>query len=335
MDKVTLVWAANDDQPLKVISVKKIFIYVLLGGTVFSLLSMVVGLGIVYYYHVKINAYSAHNKALQQELEKNKIKFSQAQSIFQTEVSRLTSRLNEKQQTVQELEHKLANSRNQLQDILDMENKVRIFLGLDPVQHFEGNQTHQGGFGLGDNSSNSSFNDFEEFANATYHIPQDVLRDSLNQLVDYLEKKQNKLNRIPSILPVNATGVWLSCPYGWRINPFTGNKEFHAAIDIAGPWKSPIIAPADGVVVKVAKSRVLGNYLRIDHGNGFQTLYGHLYKVLVKKGQKVKRKQLIALMGNTGHSTGTHVHYKIIKNGKVVNPKYYLFDVKEHSLALR
>lgn len=158
----------------------------------------------------------------------------------------------------------------------------------------------------------------------------------MEQLVDYLEKKDTKKIKTHAIYPpVKGDHFWISCGFGWRINPFTQQREFHGAIDIAGEWKTPIVAPADGVVIKVGKNSILGNYVRIRHTPHIVTLYGHLYKAIVKKGDRVKRWDVIGYMGNTGRSTGTHVHYKVEVDGKPVNPKYYIYDRRLKSLALR
>ncbi len=97
-------------------------------------------------------------------------------------------------------------------------------------------------------------------------------------------------------------------------------------MDIANRHGSKVVAPADGIVVKVARERILGKTLTIKHGYGTKTIYGHLSKVLVRVGQKVKRGQKIAKIGNTGRSTGPHLHYAVKVNGVLVNPSKYILN---------
>jgi biotin carboxyl carrier protein len=146
---------------------------------------------------------------------------------------------------------------------------------------------------------------------------------SLEELVSALEGKHHYLASSPSIWPAKG---WLTSRYGYRISPFTGKKQFHAGIDIAGAYGTDVVAPADGTVVFAGKRGPLGNCLIIDHGYGVRTEYGHTKEILVKRGDKVERGEKIALMGNTGRSTGPHLHYVVEINGKTRNPLDYIFD---------
>ena len=104
-------------------------------------------------------------------------------------------------------------------------------------------------------------------------------------------------------------------------------------MDISAEWRTPIIATADGKVVKAGKDRFLGKYVRIRHSRQFSTLYAHLNKAAVKKGARVKRGEMIGYMGNSGRSTGTHVHYSVIKDDAYVNPIDYIWDRFGNSLV--
>jgi murein DD-endopeptidase MepM/ murein hydrolase activator NlpD len=146
---------------------------------------------------------------------------------------------------------------------------------------------------------------------------------SLEELVAALEGKHKHLASSPSIWPAKG---WLTSRYGYRISPFTGRRQFHAGLDIAGARGTEIVAPAHGRVVFAGKRGPLGNSLIIDHGYGIRTQYGHTEKILVKKGQEVERGDKIALMGNTGRSTGPHLHYVVQVDGKTRNPLDYIFD---------
>jgi len=113
---------------------------------------------------------------------------------------------------------------------------------------------------------------------------------------------------------------WLSSYYGYRSDPFTGKRTWHAGIDFAGKAGSPIVAVAGGVVTLVKSKPGYGLMLEISHGGGLVTKYAHCKKVLVKVGDVVQKGQTIAKMGSTGRSTGPHVHFEVLKNGKTVNP---------------
>ena len=109
-------------------------------------------------------------------------------------------------------------------------------------------------------------------------------------------------------------------------DPFTGYKRLHRGLDISNNTGTPIIATADGVINKTATDNGLGKFIVIDHGYGFKTRYGHLSKISVKRGQKVKRGDVIGLMGSTGYSTGPHLHYEVIRNGKFLNPRKFILS---------
>jgi murein DD-endopeptidase MepM/ murein hydrolase activator NlpD len=146
---------------------------------------------------------------------------------------------------------------------------------------------------------------------------------SLEKLVEALEGKRDRLESTPSIWPAKG---WLTSRFGMRISPFTGRPQFHAGLDIAAAPGTEIVAPARGTVTFAGKRGPLGNSLTIDHGHGVHTVYGHTQKILVKRGQKVERGQVIATLGNSGRSTGPHLHYVVEIAGKTKNPLDYIFD---------
>ena len=145
-----------------------------------------------------------------------------------------------------------------------------------------------------------------------------------DDLIKQLEQKRNYLASTPSIRPVD--GGWITSKFGYRKSPFTGKKEFHSGLDISNRIGTKVIAPADGRISYAAGKMYIGNMVIIDHGYGLNTRYGHLQKMLVRPGQKVKRGDVIALLGNTGQSTGPHVHYEIQLNGTPVNPLNYILN---------
>lgn len=127
---------------------------------------------------------------------------------------------------------------------------------------------------------------------------------------------------IPTGLP--ALGGWISSGFGRRADPMTGKRDYHAGIDFAGKPGTPVIAVAAGIITWSGKRYGFGNMVEISHGNGYHTRYAHNKKNLVSVGEKVEKGQVIAVMGSSGRSTGTHVHFEVVHNGKLVNPKKYI-----------
>lgn len=120
-------------------------------------------------------------------------------------------------------------------------------------------------------------------------------------------------------LPVASKFRWTS-PYGWRIDPIANVRSFHTGVDMACPSGTPVLAAMSGKVITTGVSRVYGNYVIIDHGNGYQTLYAHLSKIIAVKGQWVSQGTRIGLVGSTGYSTGPHLHFTVYKKGQLINP---------------
>lgn len=112
----------------------------------------------------------------------------------------------------------------------------------------------------------------------------------------------------------------LTSRFGWRNDPFTGVKTFHTGIDLAAPIGTRIKATLDGTVATTGYSAVYGNYAIISHDDGYQSLYGHMSRIAVKRGQSVTQGSIIGYVGNTGYSTGSHVHFSVYKKGKMVDP---------------
>ena len=142
-------------------------------------------------------------------------------------------------------------------------------------------------------------------------------------LIEYLEGQVDLLASTPAVRPADG---WITCGFGYRKSPFTGLREFHKGVDIANRKGTPIIATADGVVTFAGRKGFLGKVIFIDHGHGMVTRYGHAQKLLKKRGDRVKRGETIALIGNTGRTTGSHVHYEVLLNGIPVNPKRYILN---------
>lgn len=147
-------------------------------------------------------------------------------------------------------------------------------------------------------------------------------RELIDSSMSIVKKQVAYLNAMPSIKPVNGR---ITDTYGYRKNPFTNRgSEFHKGIDFAGAKGTSIKATGDGVVLFAGWQSGYGNVVILSHGYGITTLYAHNSKLLVKKGERVKKEQIISKMGSTGRSTGSHLHYEVRVNGKLVNPVKYL-----------
>ena len=150
--------------------------------------------------------------------------------------------------------------------------------------------------------------------------------DSRSEQLSVLETMlmTSKLNKkvVPAGRPISSG--WMSSYYGMRNDPFTGKREHHKGIDFAGKEGASVKAVASGVVTWASERYGYGNLVEINHGNGYTTRYGHNKKILVKVGDKIVKGDKIALMGSTGRSTGPHVHFEVLKNGRNVNPARYV-----------
>jgi murein DD-endopeptidase MepM/ murein hydrolase activator NlpD len=143
------------------------------------------------------------------------------------------------------------------------------------------------------------------------------------QLEEFYRDQTLVLASTPSIWPVRG---YLSAGFGNRIDPFTGQRDFHAGIDISTPIGTRVFAPADGVVLSASVQGAYGNSIIVDHGYGVVTRYGHLDAYAVRPGQRVRRGDLIAFVGSTGRSTGPHLHYEVWVRDQAQNPIHFILD---------
>ena len=150
----------------------------------------------------------------------------------------------------------------------------------------------------------------------------DARDDSLSTIEAKILQQSVLKDMLPNSSPVNA--AYNSSSYGWRIDPFNGNKAFHEGLDFTANTGTPILAAADGIVTEAQVSGGYGNLVKIEHGAGLETRYGHTSKILVKVGDRVTKGQPVALVGSTGRSTGPHLHYEIRLNGAALDPRKYL-----------
>ncbi len=152
-----------------------------------------------------------------------------------------------------------------------------------------------------------------------------IAETNLSQLQVYFLAQTAVMAATPSLLPING---WISSSFGYRRHPYDGSYRLHAGVDIVADPGTPIRAPADGVVLFSGNRSGYGKVVVIDHGYGIHTLFGHSSKLFVTPGSRVKRGEKIAEVGNTGRSTGPHVHYEIRKHGQPVNPTAFFAQTR-------
>jgi len=225
-------------------------------------------------------------------------------------------------------------SENNLSKIAYLENtddnSYRSVLGLEPLPK----STRLLGYGGS-----------ERFQNYTYLKNGDLLKaiaeksasvrsrikleaQSYDQIIHLVKDRDKMLNSIPSIIPIaNKDLKRIGSGFGYRIHPILHVLKLHTGVDLSADRGTPIYSSGDGVVVQAsATSGGYGNCIRINHGYSYLTLYGHLSKIIVSAGQKVKRGQLIGLVGSTGRATGPHLHYEVRINGTPVNPVNFFYN---------
>lgn len=168
----------------------------------------------------------------------------------------------------------------------------------------------------------NSYKNIIEKANIITQDSRDVLKD-LKFVESTVNEQKERLAHTPAVWPTKG---YISDSFGMRTHPITGKRQFHHGLDISTQLGNKIVATADGFVLLRDYSSALGNLIHIDHGFGFSTRYGHLASFNVKEGDRVKRWQVIGFVGNSGASTGPHLHYEVIYMDKPQNPMNYVFD---------
>ena len=228
---------------------------------------------------------------------------------------------------------KFAGEINQLKERIlklnQFEKQIRIIANIDQ------SGDHEGLFGIGGSTPEDLNPNLDVAQSHTQlikkmHAQVGALENasvrqqsSMTDLLGSLEEQKNMLAHTPAIRPAQG---WVSSRFGYRKSPFTDKREFHKGLDIANRKNTPIVASADGVVSFVGNKGTLGNMVVIDHGHGIVTRYSHLEKTVKKSGDRVKRGETIAMMGNSGRSTGPHLHYEVRLNGVPVDPAKYILN---------
>lgn len=223
------------------------------------------------------------------------------------------------------LNKKMAHAENVLEQLADRDNNLyRVYFEANPIP----DEQRRAGFG-----GVNRYQDLEGFDNSKLIISSskrlDILTKqivvqskSLDEIAVLAEEKEKLLAAIPAIQPVrNEDLKRMASGYGYRTDPFTKARKFHYGMDFSAPRGTPVYASGDGRVFRADNaSSGYGNHIRIDHGYGYESLYGHLYKYNVRVGQQVKRGDLIGFVGSTGRSEAPHLHYEIFKDDERINP---------------
>ncbi len=228
------------------------------------------------------------------------------------------------------LNKKMIQAQTVLSEIETRDNSIyRVYFEANPIS----DEQRKAGFG-----GVNRYNNLEGFDNSNLIISTskklDVLTKqivvqskSLDEIARLAEEKEQLLKAIPTIKPVkNEDLTRMASGYGYRSDPFTKARKFHRGMDFTAPRGTPVYATGNGVVKRAdRRSSGYGRHIRITHGFGYISLYAHLYKYVVRRGQKVKRGDLIGFVGSTGRSQAPHLHYEIIKDGKHVNPLNFYY----------
>jgi len=302
--KISLVILSNSGASAKQFTISKAF---LKGFIVFCLVAA--GVLTYDYYNLKVASVQSFSNAVQLSSQHDEI-------------------IRQRQQ-IQEFASEISGLKNKLVELSNFEKKIRI------IANIENNDDQNNLFGVGGSipedldaqipltqKHNSLMREMHEQVDQL-HLASTNQNQGFESLFKYLQDQQSLLASTPAIRPCKG---WKTSNFGYRISPFTGRREFHKGFDIANRKGTPIVATADGVISFAGSKGLLGKTVIIDHGHGMVTRYGHLDKITAKRGKPVKRGEKVATMGNTGRSTGPHVHYEIHLNGIPVNPEKYILN---------
>ncbi|HPE28978.1 MAG TPA: M23 family metallopeptidase [Candidatus Mcinerneyibacteriales bacterium] len=255
-------------------------------------------------------------------------------AVLKGRIALLKTRNTNLKQNYVKLEEKLGLFDGKLVELQEICDNVLILNSLPPI--FQGKENlSMGGIGLSEVDDlsgvdeSSMTNDFN-IVFSQVELKLNLLKSGFYRVVEKMENSVQKWEHVPTIWPADG---WISSTFGWRKSPFNGQREFHTGLDIANMPSTPIKAAANGYVVFAGWFGVYGNVVMIEHGFGYETRYGHMDAINVRKGQYVSKGQYLGTMGDSGRSTGTHLHYEVIHNSKLEDPMKYL--IPEENKVLR
>lgn len=251
-----------------------------------------------------------------------------------TNNTRLEKGLNLAEKTVQEqktqllsFSQKIASLQKNLDRIRDFDSKLRVMINLDqdtqatPPKGGPANENFSKGYLplYRQELLARKMHDFLRQLNVEARLEE--VRQQ--EIMHTLRNNQNVLEATPSIWP---TSGWVTSAFAWRTSPFTGKREFHKGIDISAARGTPVYAPARGKITFAGRDGSYGLSIRLKHNATLATRFAHLHRIAIKSGKTVTRGELIGYVGNTGRSTGPHLHYEVRLNGVPVNPKRYILN---------
>jgi murein DD-endopeptidase MepM/ murein hydrolase activator NlpD len=227
---------------------------------------------------------------------------------------------------ISELQSEIKRLNGVMGDLVKNDDMLRTVADLPPVS-LDTRMVGRGGPSLKYNDVYNNSPDAKTVSNIEFDIDKlvkqaEFQKDSYSKIQDQLTRNSDILAHIPSITPTNG---YFTSFFGMRKDPFTGKETFHSGIDISARIGEPVYASADGEVTYDDFSNGFGLTIIIDHKYGYSTLYGHLSKILVHRGDKIKRGDLIGEVGSTGRSTAPHLHYTVRLNGKDIDPADFLY----------
>ena len=223
----------------------------------------------------------------------------------------------------QELLDRITQLENELKLIEEKDSELRTYATLAPLSDDVKAQ------GVGGSEVDMNLNTIDDSSIMLLKDKVDSLafavniqKDSFNTIFNKIKSNEKMYRHIPSISPVKG---YIGSKYGYRTDPIDGKRRMHSGLDFPVNLNTDVVATGDGVVTKAQYDSGWGRYIKIDHGYGYETVYAHLWKINVKKGQKVKRGDKIGKSGNSGRAAGFHLHYEVHKNNKTVDPLNYFF----------
>lgn len=229
------------------------------------------------------------------------------------------------EERLREVEERYVKLRELVEGILETQAILKAYVGLEKVipLGIEERLEKQAVGGL-------AYREFDEEDYRIWKIIDEmdrlmgILREEIvlsEEIYERILSKREEIERIPYLIPTRG---WIVSGFGFRIDPFTYVKRFHKGVDIVTYMGAPVYATAKGRVLDVGRDPELGLYIKLDHGNGISTVYGHLHSVIVEKFENVERGEVIGYVGISGRATGPHLHYEIHVKGNPVNPLQYI-----------
>jgi murein DD-endopeptidase MepM/ murein hydrolase activator NlpD len=227
-----------------------------------------------------------------------------------------------------------------LEQLQERDNNIyRTFFEADPIS----DDVRKAGFGgVNRYKALDGFENSNMIKNLTKNV--DILSkqiavqsQSLDEIVSLAKEKEKMLASIPAVLPIKKGAFYVASGYKMRMHPILKIRKLHKGMDFTAPRGTPIYASGNGEVYRAQRSSTFGKVVYIDHGYGYKTIYAHMSKMVVKRGQQIKRGDIIGYVGSTGLSVAPHLHYEVHKNGRALNPiSFYYGDLTpEEFLAIQ